>query len=53
MGSFWESFILNNALLLLTSLKKDPSNVPVFKTVLQHVVTDCCELLQVQPPTFQ
>ena len=52
MSGFWESFILNNVLILLTGLKKSPDQVPAFKTVLQHIVVDACELLQVQPPTF-
>lgn len=52
MFGFWEQFILNTTLGLLTSLKKSPQNIPMFKTILTHIVTDGCELLGVQPPTI-
>ena len=52
MGSFWEQFILTAVMGILSGLKKTPNNVPQFKTVLQHIVIDACELLQVNPPTF-
>lgn len=52
MGSFWEQFALSTAMGVLSALKKSPANIPAFKTTLQHIVTDACELLGVQPPAF-
>jgi hypothetical protein len=50
--SFWEQFVLNAAMGILAGFKKDPTKVPAFKTVLQHIVIDACELLGIAPPNF-
>jgi hypothetical protein len=52
MGSFWEQFILTTVMGVLAGLRKSPNNVPQFRTILQHIVTDACTLLEVTPPTF-
>lgn len=52
MGGFWEQFILTSVMGVLSGLKKSPANVPAFRTILQHIVIDACELLSVTPPTF-
>lgn len=53
MGSFWEQFILTAVMGILAGLKKSPANVPHFTTILQHIVTDACQLLKVEPPAFE
>lgn len=52
MGAFWEQFILTTVMGVLAGLKKSPASIPQFKTVLQHIVIDACELLGVTPPTM-
>lgn len=52
MASFWENFILTTVLGVLSGLKRNPLNAPQFRTVLQHIVVDACEILGVQPPAF-
>jgi hypothetical protein len=52
MASFWEQFILTAVMGILSGLKKTPANIPAFRTILQHIVVDSCELLGVTPPTF-
>jgi pantothenate kinase len=47
---FWETFIMSCLLSILSALKATPAQVPVFKTVLVHILNDVCELLGVQPP---
>lgn len=48
----WEQIILTAVMGVLAGLKKSPQDVPKFKTVLVHIVTDVCELLGVQPPVI-
>jgi len=52
MASFLEQLGLSVVLALLSKLKKTPADVPGFKTVLEHIVTDACEVLGVAPPTM-
>lgn len=52
MAGFWEQFILTTVMGVLAGLKKSPAQVPALKTIIEHIVTDGCELLGVAPPTF-
>lgn len=49
---FWENFVLSSVLGIITSLRKSPSDIPKFQTVLIHIITDGCALLGVPAPDF-
>ncbi len=52
MEDFFEQMAINTVIGIFGGLKKNPLTNPKIKTLIQHVVTDGCELLGVAPPTF-
>lgn len=50
MFGFWENFILNAFLGVLSGLKRNPLNNPTVKAVLVHVLDDVCTILGVTAP---
>lgn len=50
MFDFWERFILNAFLGVLSGMKRNPLNNPAVKAILIHVLDDVCVILGVQPP---
>jgi len=49
---FFEQMALNTVLGIFAGLKKNPIANPKVKTVIEHIVTDGCEILGVTPPTL-
>jgi hypothetical protein len=47
---FWEQIILTSVMGILAAFKRSPQDVPKFKAILVHILTDICELLGVVPP---
>ncbi len=52
MEEFFEQMAINTVIGVFAGLKKNPLMSPKLKEIIQHVVTDGCELLGVAPPTF-
>jgi len=50
MFTFWEQMAINIVMTVLQQLKVDPTRKPLFKSILVHIMTDCCEILGVAPP---
>lgn len=50
MLNFWEQFILSTVLGVLSSLKRNPTQIPAVKNILVHILDDLCVILGVTPP---